>query len=128
MALELESKIMDEIGLGNHYNWYNGSGSCRPIRVQAVSKLRDAIKSHHDAGEEIASPNNRLIAFARKVAGSSLDSNYMLTKAWEVCSYVIASHIHGYNDKSELNDTLKLLENSARYKAKDNFIATGLGF
>lgn len=94
MALELEVKIMSEIGLGNSYKWYNGSGSCRYIRIEAANKLFDVIQKHHDDGEEIASPENNLINIVKRIAESGDSDNYILTKTWQAASYVIAEHIH----------------------------------
>lgn len=94
MALELESKIMEEIGLHAHYTWYNGSGSCRYIRIEAAEKLSDIIQKHHNDGEDIAPPNNRLINTVKHIAENGDSDNYILTKTWQAISYVIAEHIH----------------------------------
>jgi hypothetical protein len=98
MALPLEEQIMREIGLGNHYNWYNGSGSCEYVRQKAIEQLTQAIQSYADAGEEILPPDRELIEFARQVAFHGEESQYSLTKTWEVVSYVIADHIHRFHD------------------------------
>ena len=91
MALELETQIMMEIGFGNHYNWYNGSLSCRGIRIEAVNRLSDKIQIHHDRGEEIAAPNYNLIETLKRIAEE--ESEYDLTKTWQAASYVIAAHM-----------------------------------
>jgi len=44
MSLPLEDTIMEVIGLGMEYNWYNGSGSCGYIRREAVRLLRSYTK------------------------------------------------------------------------------------
>lgn len=93
MALELESEIMREIGLGNHYSWFNGSGSCRGFARAAASKIEPAIEKHHAAGEQIAAPVRALIVLvddSLRINGS----DYSLTKTWQVASDVIRAHIH----------------------------------
>ena len=94
MALQLEETIMREIGLGNNYRWFNGSGSCEYIRHDAASKIAGAIKTHHDNGEEIALPDASLIALVKQVSSHGDDSRYSLTNTWQAASYVIAHHIH----------------------------------
>lgn len=47
MATELEQAIMEKIELGNHYSWFNGSGSCTHIRQDAVRKLPDIAKKYN---------------------------------------------------------------------------------
>jgi hypothetical protein len=94
MVLELETEVMRDIGLGNHYNWFNGSGSCRWIRQEAARKLLDAIKKRHEKGESIAEPDEELCATLTRIAQTSDTSEYSLTKTWKAASYVIAEHIH----------------------------------
>jgi len=122
MALELETIIMEEIGLGNHYHWYNGSGSCMHIRIQATDKLAEAIQTHAKVENAIAMPDKSLIQFAKNVAGSSLDSPYELTRTWEVCSYVIAAHIHEAESPGAIQHTLQYLQNNERFRVKDRYI------
>lgn len=119
MALELESKIMSEIGLGNHYNWYNGSGSCRYIRIEAANKLFGTIQKHHDNGEEIASPENSLINIVKHIAEDGDSDDYILTKTWQAASYVIAEHIHRIQMSDE--EGLEAYRNLSRY-LKSNFL------
>ena len=95
MALELETQIMMEIGLGNHYSWYNGSPSCGYIQVDAAKRLHEKIQIHHDRGEGIATPNFELTETVRRIADEGDDLE--LTKTWEAVSYVIAAHIHQAN-------------------------------
>ena len=104
MALELETKIMMEIGFGNHYNWYNGSPSCRYIRTEAVNMLFDRIQIHYDRGEEIALPNYHLINTVKRIAEIGDPDDYVLTKTWEAASYVIAAHIHQAGASEEERD------------------------
>lgn len=124
MAIELESKIMEEIGLGNHYSWYNGSASCRNVRIAAANRLSDAIQKHHNNNEEIAIPEPFLIGILRIVAEEGDSDNYVLTNTWQVASYIIATHIHqaktdeterrvAYNDLREYLKT-KYLNNIKR--------------
>ena len=112
MALELESVIMKEIGLGQHFNWYNGSGSCRGIRQEAANKVTEVIQKYHDAGESIALPDRDLIETLKQVALFGDTGEYSLTKTWEVASYVIAEHIHQANaseqDRTKAYRTLRI--------------------
>ena len=94
MALELELEIMCEIGLGNHFDTYNGSGSCRYIRGEAANRIANVIQRHHDAGEQIAQPDEDLIATLKRVAEIGDERDTSLTKTWQTASYVIAEHIH----------------------------------
>ena len=54
MAVQLEQEIMMAIGLGNHYSWYNGSGSCGYIAREAIGLLPKAIQKAVDDNKEIA--------------------------------------------------------------------------
>lgn len=92
MAMELESKIMGDIGLAPHFNYFNGSGSCEYIRKQAAEKLEGAILDN--ASGEIASPNYQVIGVVKRVAQVGDDSRYSLTKTWQAASEAIAAHIH----------------------------------
>ncbi len=115
MAFPLESTIMAEIGLGNHYHWYNGSRSCRGRRVEAADKLTGKIQEHHDAGDEIAQPSGILIAMLKRVAKSGETSSDSLTNTWVSASYVIAEHIHQAHSSNE--------ERLDAYKRTADFIA-----
>jgi len=92
--MELESKIMAEIGLGNHYSWFNGSGSCGYIREEAAAKLAEIIEKHHKAGDRIAPPDKVLVKLVKDVAERGDENDSTLTKTWVVASYIIAEHIH----------------------------------
>jgi len=87
MAMELEEKVMAAIGLGQHYNWYNGSGSCEYIRKNAANKLAEAMQI------EGITPNNTLVGLVRQAAQKLDDSEYTLTNTWQVASDVIQTHI-----------------------------------
>ena len=119
MALELESEIMEEIGLGNHYTWFNGSPSSRGIRIEAADKLYTTIQKHHDDGEEIASPKSSLINTVKHIAESGDIGDYVLTKTWQSASYVIAEHIHQAKTSDEERD--KAYRDLNRY-LRDNFL------
>lgn len=97
MAMPLEKTIMSEIGLGQHYNYYNGSGSCEYIRQEAARSLRAAIQKHHDEGGGIDAPNGYLISLVGQIARNDDGDPYVLTNTWIACSYVIAEHIHQAN-------------------------------
>lgn len=89
MAFELESKVMEEVGLGQHYSWFNGSGSCRYIRNAAIDKLA-----------QVASKNGLTVSekwLAHCRLASRVDecgnSQYRLTNVWIACSYAIQDAI-----------------------------------
>jgi glutamate synthase domain-containing protein 2 len=95
MAMELESTIMAEIGLGNHYTYYNGSETCAYTRKVAAEKLSKAIENHHKKDKNsIAKPDENLVGLVKEVAECGDEHSYDLTKTWVVASYVIAEHIH----------------------------------
>lgn len=95
MAVELEEKVMRKIGLGQHYNWFNGSGSCGYIARNAVDNLL-----------RVAQKNNLVItdvwlAHCRKalrVDGSV--GNFTLTNTWIACSYAIQDAIYRASGRS----------------------------
>src|SRR3989344_6606488 len=101
MALELEEEIMREIGLGQHYSFYNGSGSCEPIRRTAVSRLKDIINKKRSEGKKIAPPNLGLIKILEDINKFGEESQYSLTNTWHAISYVIAEHIHQAKSKAQ---------------------------
>ncbi len=94
MALELESKIMAEIGFGAPPSYYGGSGSCESIRDEAAKRLPAAIRRHHRANpKQIILPNADLIALVERAA-ESLDKNeFTLAKTWQVAAEVIRTHM-----------------------------------
>ncbi len=127
MALELEKTVMSEIGLGAHYNYYNSSGSCSDVREEAARRLSDAIRKHHQNGESIAEPDERLCATLVEIAKVSDSSRYSLTKTWQAASYIIAEHIHQANAtplerKGAYDRMLKYLqEHYLSGEKRDNF-------
>jgi hypothetical protein len=111
MAMELESRIMAEIGLHTHYNWFNGSGSCAGIRRAAVELLPKAIAKHKKAKEKIKIPSSRMMKLLRNVADYGDESMYSLTKTWQACSEAIAACIHaGHGDKEIMAHIEKYIE------------------
>lgn len=93
--MPLESEIMAKIGLPMHYNYYNGSGSCRHIRQRAAQNLESVIQKQHDSEPtSIAPPDPELIRLLKKVAERGDSNQYMLTGTWIAASYIIAEHIH----------------------------------
>ena len=119
MALELESKIMEEIGLHTHYTWFNGSGLCRYIRTEAADKLFSVIQKHHNSGEEISPPINNLINTVKYIAENGDSDDFILTKTWQAASYVIAEHIH--QAKTSEGERAEAYRNLNRY-LRDNFL------
>jgi len=108
VALELETQIMREIGLGMHYNWYGGSGSCREIRLNAVEKLPNILKAYHALGlklkdrySHVDSPNKQLIDLLSRISLESDNDSYTLQNTWEAASYIIAAHIHNADSTNE---------------------------
>jgi len=90
MAVELEQTVMREIGLGNHYNWFNGSGSCQYIRRGAVDKLPTVARKH---GLTIAPAWLKHCRTANQVDQVN-GSQYSLTNTWVACSYAIQDAIY----------------------------------
>lgn len=126
MALELETTIMDEIGLGHPYgyNFFNGSGSCEYIRKEAARRMGAAIKKHADAGEQIAQPDDGLLMLMEEATTWDED-RYTLTKAWEVASYVIAAHIHAAANQGREDVVLREQEQAIR-KVYQRYQATNI--
>ena len=89
MAIELEQIIMREIGLGNHYSWSNGSGSCQYIRRDAVDKLEAVAQSHGLAISLDWLQRCRTACRVDQVDGG----NYSLTNTGTACSYAIQDAI-----------------------------------
>jgi len=100
MVLKLESKIMKEIGLGNHYSWYAGSGSCPWFACAAANGIAGVIQKYHDAGELISAPDEDLINLLIKVAEFGETSKNSLQNTWQAASDIISRHIR-YSDSSE---------------------------
>ena len=99
MAMELEQTIMNKIGLGANYRWFNGSGSCGGKRRNAVEKLSSAAKEH-----ELSISAKWLDRCRMAIRVDELDGEqYTLTNTWVSCSYAIADAIRrksgsdGYN-------------------------------
>ena len=94
MAVDLEQKVMRQIGLGQHYSWYNGSGSCQYIRDEAIQRLPDAAKEN---GLDVS---NAWLAHLR--TASQVDSvnsgKYGLTNVWISCSYAVQDAIYRAED------------------------------
>jgi hypothetical protein len=88
MSLELEDEIMAAIGLGNHYNWFNGSGSCFGIRNAAIRRLPIAIRAAQKRGAKIARPPKELIKMLYEVSRRE-SSDSSLTKTWQALSDAI---------------------------------------
>jgi hypothetical protein len=90
MAIELESTIMQKIGLGQHYSWSNGSGSCRYIRDEALKLLPGA------AAENGLTIHPAWLAHCRKASRVDQVGGdcYRLTNVWIACSYAIEDAIH----------------------------------
>lgn len=88
MALEEETEIMRAIGLGQHYNWHNGSGGCRHTRIAAANKLPAELRARG------MTANPDLMELVSAVAHRGEDSDYVLTKTWQVASDVIQAHLH----------------------------------
>lgn len=86
MAHPTEQEIMAAIGLGSHYNWYNGSGSCAWIGRQAVEKLPDALQ---ERGMSLSKEWARVLSKALQADSFDSPGGYSLTNVWVACSYAI---------------------------------------
>jgi hypothetical protein len=114
MTLDLETVIMQEIGLGQHFSWFNGSGSFMYVAQSAARELPDAIQKHYSAGEKIAAPVPRLMALMDEAVSWDAEP-YILTKAWQVASEVIAAHVHAaYETAENQSDFLAKMEREIR--------------
>lgn len=102
MSLPMEDEIMREIGLGNHYSWFNGSGSCGGIRKAAARRLPDALRAHGIA------PHMPLLRLLERVAEqegqNGRDYQYVLTKTWQACSTVIRAHMDGDANRAQVRE------------------------
>ena len=111
MALPLEQTIMSEIGLGQHYNWFNGSGSCKYIRHQAADAMAGVIQAHADKGEDIVPPDPSLIAEIKRISRQVDAANqYTLTAVWIAASYTIAAHVNAFADLEAIQRTVEYLQ------------------
>jgi hypothetical protein len=93
MAIQLENTIMAEIGLSNHYHFYNGSGTCANLRTEAARKLPEVLKKYRQKGENVSEPDLRLCKLLTKIAQESESSPSSLTNTWQAASEIIARHI-----------------------------------
>ena len=90
MAVELEEKVMQEIGLGQNYRWYNGSGSCGYIRQNAVDKLQSVAQDH-----DLSISPKWLERCKESTLVDNIDGEqYSLTNVWITCSYAIRDAIY----------------------------------
>lgn len=90
MAMPLESKVMEEIGLGQHYSWYNGSGSCQYTRDEAIRRLPEACTKNGLTVSPAWITHCRRASLADQVDAR----NYGLTNVWVACSYAISDAIY----------------------------------
>ena len=95
MPVELEDQIMREIGLAQHYSWFNG-GSCEHTRKTAASRLANVINRHATEGDAIAEPNQELIEHLICVSTYGESSPYFLTNTWKAASDIIQIHMRAY--------------------------------
>ena len=103
MAVELETKIMNQIGLFDSYQWNNGSGSCGYLRSNAVSKLASVAKEN---GLDIAPKWLNHCRTALQVDEVN-SGRFGLTNTWIACSYAIQDAIY----RSEGGDGITPVEN-----------------
>ena len=94
MTLEIEEKIMKEIGLGSHYNLLNGSGSCGYIARDAVNNLARALE---DNGLTLS--QEWAVHCQRAVNVDAFRGNkFSLTNTWVACSYAIQDAVYRKNN------------------------------
>lgn len=84
MAVDLEQKVMRQTGLGNHYSWFNGSGSCQYIRDEAIKRLPGAAKEN---GLDISSAWLAHLRTASQVDNVN-SGKYSLTNVWIAGCYL----------------------------------------
>lgn len=85
---------MRAVGLGNHFSWFNGSGSCAYIRRDAVRKLPEALRAHD------LTPHRPLMRVLERVAEQEGQydrdgGRHVLTKTWQAVSTAIRAHMDG---------------------------------
>lgn len=104
--------MMAEIGLGNHYSWFNGSGSCRGIRIQASQRLPGVLRSHG------MTANPELMQIVERVAYNDRCGQYELTETWQCCSEVIRAHMdrEGGSTREQFRATVEYIRE--RYSPK----------
>jgi hypothetical protein len=90
----LESELMGKIGLGSHYNYWNGSPTSEWRRKESARLLAGVIQEQHDADPaSIAPPEKRLIDLVVRTAEYGEEDAYVLTNTWQVASDVIRCHM-----------------------------------
>ena len=119
MALELENRIMADIGFGHHFDLSNGSCTCRYIRREATDKITRVIQVYHDAGEEICEPDKDLIDILKKVSKVGDRNDKTLTKTWQAASEVIAYHI---TQTRSTDDSMKGFYVHLKNYLRENFL------
>jgi hypothetical protein len=99
MAVELEQTVMREIGLGNHYSWFNGSGACGHIARKAVDSLpKIAQKNGLTISKAwLAKCNEAIRADAFDSSANDQYRVFSLTNVWVTCSYAIQDAIYRMN-------------------------------
>ena len=121
MAVPLEQEVMSLIGLGSHYTYFNGSGSCRYIARNAVDKLAGAMESK---SLSISSSWKRHCKKALEV--DQFDGNgYSLTNTWISCSYAIQDGIYrkesGEGFKPEENWHFFSVKKHKQWEERENY-------
>jgi len=128
MALELEMKIMSEIGLGMPVRYFEGSGSCRYLAKSAGDRLSGVIAKHAEAGDEIAPPIIALVGLVGLAAETEPDQ-YTLRRTWQVASDVIRHHMeHYYEPKRDCCKRFKeWIENHYKLEKPRGFFYDPIG-
>lgn len=97
----LGEKIMHEVWGEDSLARLNGAPSCERQRKEAATKLAGIIQRYHSAGEQIAPPDERLMALLQRVAESGDQHQNVLTKTWVAASHIINAHIEQVNASDE---------------------------
>ena len=119
MAVELEQTVMNEIGLGNNYRYFNGSGSCRYIRNNAIDLLPKAMKKHKLSLSKKWAEVLRKASMADEIDGHE----YALTNVWVTASYAIQDGIYRKEGGKGINatdDHFSFFDS----EAKENYFST----
>lgn len=111
----LHDEIMKEIGFSKDLNYYNGSSSCKNLRISSANALKKALSKFHQEGKEVISPVYELIDCVVEMAQKPYQYEHFITDHWKNISDVIKAHIVAFKMPVEgrqefLDEFLKLFK------------------